>query len=83
MLIPAKGEEMDRRLRVIEAPGYGIVGKTVTLRFAVDDLGVNDQPARPPALTIRRDGEPPTVESVPVGSRCRRSTCRSPAPARR
>ena len=27
VLIPAKGEETDRRLRVIEAPGYGIVGK--------------------------------------------------------
>ena len=40
VLIPAKGEETDRRLRVIEAPGYGIVGKTVTLRVAVEDLGV-------------------------------------------
>ena len=29
VLIPAQGEETDRRLRVIEAPGYGIVGKTV------------------------------------------------------
>ena len=26
VLIPARGEETDRRLRVIEAPGYGIVG---------------------------------------------------------
>jgi hypothetical protein len=66
VLLPAKGEETDRTLRVIEAPGYGIVGKDVTLRFVVDDLGVNDrdQPAR---VTIRRDGNRPTVESVPVG----------------
>ena len=48
VLIPAKGEETDRRLRVIEAPGYGIVGKPVTLRVAVDDLGVAHRPpARP------------------------------------
>ena len=40
VLIPAKGEETDRRLRVIEAPSYGIVGKTVTLRVAIEDLGV-------------------------------------------
>ena len=65
VLIPAKGEEVDRRLRVIEAPSYGIVGKNVTLRFAVDDLGVNDQ-GKAARITIRRDGDPPIVESVPV-----------------
>ena len=32
VLIPAKGEETDRRLRIIEAPGFGIVGKPVTIR---------------------------------------------------
>jgi hypothetical protein len=66
VLIPAKGEQVDRRLRVIEAPGYGIVGKSVTLRVAIDDLGVNHRNASA-TLTIRRDGEPPRVESVPVG----------------
>ena len=66
MLIPAQEEEFDRRLRVIEAPSYGIVGKTVTLRVAIEDLGA---PRVTPtaSLTIRRDGEPPRVESVPVG----------------
>jgi hypothetical protein len=66
VLIPAKGEETDRRLRVVEAPSYGIVGKPVTLRVAIDDLGVA-HPAGAARLTIRRDGEPPRVESVPVG----------------
>ncbi len=66
VLIPAKGEEADRRIRIIEAPGYGIVGKTVTLRFAVDDLGARDG-GRAARVTIRRDGEQPVVESVPVG----------------
>jgi hypothetical protein len=65
VLIPAKGEETDRRLRIIEAPGFGIVGKPVTLRLAVDDLGA---PARGEAtLTLRRDGEPPRQSSVPIG----------------
>ena len=49
VLIPAKGEETDRRLRVIEAPGYGIVGKAVTLRVAVEDLGVPTRAAAAPA----------------------------------
>jgi hypothetical protein len=66
VLIPAKGEETDRRLKVIEAPSYGIVGKSVTLRIAIEDLGVT-HPAGSATLTLRRDGEQPQVSSVPVG----------------
>jgi len=72
VLIPARGEETDRRIRVIEAPGYGIVGKSVKLRVAVEDLGVahgllgGGQGAA--KLTSRRDGETVLEESVPIGS---------------
>ena len=66
VLVPAAGEETDRRMRVIEAPGYGIVGKSVTLRVAVEDLGLA-HPAPSANLTIRRDGEPPREVSVPIG----------------
>ena len=65
VLISAKGEETDRRLRIIEAPSFGVVGKDVTLRVAVDDLGApSGGTAR---LTLRRDGEAPVVQDVPVG----------------
>lgn len=65
-LMPGRAGETDRRLRVIEAPGFGIVGREVEIRVAVDDLGVpNAQGAA--RLTIRRDGENPRAESVPVG----------------
>jgi hypothetical protein len=68
LLLAGKGEETDRRLRVIEAPVYGIVGKSVILRVAVDDLGspagVHTGPAN---LTVRRDGQPFQTESVPIG----------------
>jgi hypothetical protein len=71
VLIPAKGEETDRRIRVIEAPGYGIVGKSVQVRVVVEDLGVSrgllDGAPGAARLTIRRDGEQPRVESVPIG----------------
>lgn len=66
VLIPARGEEVDRRVRIVEAPSFGLVGRAVTLRVAVDDLG----PVRPGGtarLTVRRDGEPPRTETVPVG----------------
>ena len=70
LLLTAKGEETDRRLRVIEAPGYGIVGKSVVLRVAIDDLGTpvtSGGRAGPATLTVRRDGQPFRTESVPVG----------------
>ena len=65
VLIPAHGEETDRRIRIVEAPSFGVVGRSVTLKVVVDDLGV----ARPgPAtLTIRRDGEPPRTVAVTPG----------------
>ncbi len=31
--------EVDRRLRLIEAPAYGVVGKPVTLRLIIQDSG--------------------------------------------
>ncbi len=66
VLIPARGEETDRRLRVIEAPGYGIVGRSVSLRVMVEDLGSAARNTHA-SMTLRRDGEPPRVETVPVG----------------
>jgi hypothetical protein len=66
VLIPARREETDRRVRVVEAPSYGVVGKSVTLRVAVEDLGIARMGGSA-RLTIRRDGEPPRVESVEVG----------------
>jgi hypothetical protein len=68
-LLPGRAGEVDRRLRVIEAPGFGIVGRSVELRVAVEDLGVPANAAGGGAarLSIRRDGAAPRVESVPVG----------------
>lgn len=66
VMIPAAGEQTDRRIRIVEAPNYGIVGKSVTLRVAVDDLGVDHDGEMAP-LTLRRDGEPPRTIMVPVG----------------
>ncbi len=68
VLIPASGEEWDRRVRVIEAPAYGIVGHTLDLRVVVEDLGpVGAAPAGPAVLIVQRDGAPPTRLEVPVG----------------
>ncbi|HJS84994.1 MAG TPA: hypothetical protein VJ779_06005 [Acetobacteraceae bacterium] len=67
VLIPAKGEQTDRTLRVLEAPSYGIVGNPVSLRVVVEDRGV-DRPEPTARLTMRRDGGPDEVKVVPVGT---------------
>ena len=70
VLIPAAGEQTDRRLRVLQAPPFGIVGHDATLRVQVDDLGA--APGAPGAaatatLTLRRDGDAPIAREVAVG----------------
>jgi hypothetical protein len=65
-VLPGLPGETDRRLRVVEAPGFGIVGQSVELRVVVEDLGVADATGAA-RLSIRRDGAQPRVESVPVG----------------
>ena len=71
VLIPAAGEETDRRVRLVEAPSYGIVDHDVTLRFVVEDLGPTNTDGAATGgaarVMLRRDGEPAQVESVPVG----------------
>ncbi|MBL6454277.1 hypothetical protein JMJ55_03005 [Belnapia sp. T6] len=65
-LLPGRPGETDRRLRVVEAPGFGIVGRQVELRVAIEDLGVPNATGAA-RLSIRRDGAPARIESVPVG----------------
>ncbi len=66
VLLAARGEEVDRRVRLLEAPGWGIVGQSVTLRYVVEDLGApGGGLAR---VTLRRDGAAPQEMDVPVGA---------------
>ena len=66
LLLPGRPGEVDRRIRVVEAPGFGIVGRQVELRVVVEDLGATSQGGAA-RLSIRRDGGAPRVESVTVG----------------
>jgi hypothetical protein len=66
LLLTGRPGETDRRVRVIEAPPFGIVGRSVDVRVVVEDLG--GQPATAPVtLTERRDGAAPRRTPVPVG----------------
>ena len=65
-LITAAGEQTDRRLRILQAPPYGIIGHDVQLRVLVEDLGVATAPTTA-TLTLKRDGAAPMTRQVPVG----------------
>jgi hypothetical protein len=58
-----KGER-DRRLELVEAPRFGIVGKAQTLVVRVLDSGDATTPAR---LTVRRDGQPLASYDAKIG----------------
>lgn len=53
-LITGESSERDRRIAILAAPRFGIVGQTQTVRFQLDDQGIDAQQAN---VTIRRDGE--------------------------
>ena len=66
-LITAAGEQTDRRLRILSAPPYGILGHDVTVRVEVEDLGRAATPGAHATLTLRHDGAAPIAHEVPVG----------------
>lgn len=66
LLMPGRAGEVDRRIRLLEAPGFGIVGRNLEIRLIVEDLGAARQEGMA-RLTIRRDGAAPVTESVPIG----------------
>ncbi len=69
VLIPAQGEQTDRRLRLIEAPGFGIVHQSANIRAVVEDFG----PVPPGdgdslvAVTVERDGAAVETRQVHPG----------------
>ncbi len=72
-LITAAGEQTDRRLRILQAPPYAIVGHDATIRVEIEDLGVRGEAPDAHAsdahatLRLKRDGEPPISREIPVG----------------
>lgn len=54
LLLSDDPEKGDRRIELIEAPSFGLVGKPVEVKLRVDDLGRNAGAAT--AIRIKRDG---------------------------
>jgi hypothetical protein len=57
-------DERDRRVALVTAPRFGIVGQSQTITFRVEDQGVPQGTAQ---ITVRRDGETIDTRNVAVG----------------
>ena len=65
VLLTGERDEADRRLEIVEAPSFGLVGKPVSLTFRVTDL---PRPQGQTAeVTIRQDGDGGFKRVVPIG----------------
>jgi hypothetical protein len=65
VLLTGRADEIDRRIEIVRAPRFGIVGKPQTIAFRVVDAGVAGS-GRPVEVTVKRDGEAvATVRATP------------------
>jgi len=63
-LITGNKNERDRRVALVAAPRFGIVGQPQTVTYRVEDQGVSAKTAE---VTVRRDGDVVDTRTVPVG----------------
>jgi hypothetical protein len=63
-LITGHRDERDRRVALVAAPRFGIVGQPQTITYRVEDHGAGETTAQ---VTVRRDGDVVEMRSVPVG----------------
>ena len=63
-LITGSKDERDRRVALIAAPRFGIVGQSQTVTYRVEDQGADRGTVQ---VTVRRDGEVIETRSVAVG----------------
>jgi hypothetical protein len=63
-LITGHKDERDRRVVLVSAPRFGIVGQSQTIAYRVEDQGVSAGSAQ---IAVRRDGETIDTRSVAVG----------------
>ena len=64
-LITGHPNERDRRVVLVSAPRFGIVGQPQSIVFRVEDSGV---PPGPVQVTVRRDGDVQETQTVRSGS---------------
>ena len=66
-LLTGQPDEFDRRVEIIKAPRYGIVGQTREIEVAIRESGKAGRATDTAKLTVRREGKPDEVRSAKVG----------------
>ena len=64
-LITGNKDERDRRVALLAAPRFGIVGQSQTITYQVEDQGAKERTA---LVTVRRNGDVVETRTVPVGA---------------
>jgi len=64
-LITGNKDERDRRVALIAAPRFGIVGQSQTITYRVEDQGAKAGTAD---IVVRRDGDVVETRTVPIGT---------------
>ena len=66
-ILTGQEDEGDRRLQIVQAPKFGIVGRELSLVLRVDDMPAR-QSGSPAQVTIRQDGGEARQIELPVGT---------------
>jgi len=67
-LITGRATERDRRVVIVSAPRFGIVGQSQTITYRIEDQGGGERSAD---VTVRRDGEQLAQRNVGIGQTMR------------
>jgi len=71
ILLTGRKLEFDRKLSLVNAPRYGIIGEPVDVSFRIDDIGPNEVSLpenNSVTVILRVDGDEVYRENVPTGS---------------
>ncbi len=66
-LLTGRPDEFDRRIEVITAPKYGIVGSTRDIELRVVETGRRGRAGETVSLRVRREGRPDETRSAVIG----------------
>jgi hypothetical protein len=66
LLLSGRKDERDRRLTVVQAPSFGIVGRRLSLNLRVDDLPESAAPGLA-KVTLSQDGREARTVMLPIG----------------
>jgi len=68
-LLTGEPGEFDRRIEIVKAPRYGIVGQSRPIEIMITESGKAGRAGSSARLTIRREGRPDEVRSLAIGQK--------------